>query len=471
MRKYLLIFVSLVFAAETNAQQFSDGFYRAKNQTTGRYITVVDDHGSVDYQANSADLNAIKTYKFIADKQWNAQKVISNPGSVVYAEYNAANKGYKLFAQGCDTYSIVSGYLKVETYKHNGQPAYQLYASKSGVSKYLKDFPNADRDSSYVGADSFDKDYSHWDILPLETEGENYFGMFPTITHDDSYYLSFFASFPFSFHSTGMHAYYINKVDTKYKVAVIQEIGQNKSDIPAAMPLIVKCSSAEPANNRIDIHTSNAKLPEDNLLNGVYFLNWQRQKTNPHYNVTPNDTSIMRVLAILSDGSLGMKKSTDEFMPKNSAHLYVEPGTPDELKLVTQEEYERMIKPKETLLGDANEDGTVDVADITTIASYILGMNPSPFNMANADVNKDGVIDVADITLTAAKILGPNILRGDANNDGIVDVADITAIASAILGTTPTNWNATNADANADNIIDVADITKTAAIILGQDKK
>lgn len=58
------------------------------------------------------------------------------------------------------------------------------------------------------------------------------------------------------------------------------------------------------------------------------------------------------------------------------------------------------------------------------------------------------------------------ILKGDANNDGVVDVADITAIASYILGTSPTSWNIDNADANSDNVVDVADITATATIIL-----
>ena len=56
--------------------------------------------------------------------------------------------------------------------------------------------------------------------------------------------------------------------------------------------------------------------------------------------------------------------------------------------------------------GDADEDGSVTVADITTIASYILGNIPSPFNFKNADVDGDGSITVADITATAGIILG-----------------------------------------------------------------
>ncbi|MDO5447129.1 MAG: dockerin type I repeat-containing protein [Prevotellaceae bacterium] len=58
------------------------------------------------------------------------------------------------------------------------------------------------------------------------------------------------------------------------------------------------------------------------------------------------------------------------------------------------------------LLGDADEDGVVSVSDITTVASYILGGNPSPFNATNADVDKDGLITVSDITGIAGIILG-----------------------------------------------------------------
>ena len=64
------------------------------------------------------------------------------------------------------------------------------------------------------------------------------------------------------------------------------------------------------------------------------------------------------------------------------------------------------MKPAGNKLGDANGDGNVDVADITAIASHILGTNPENFNAENADVNQDGTIDVADITATAGIILG-----------------------------------------------------------------
>ena len=59
----------------------------------------------------------------------------------------------------------------------------------------------------------------------------------------------------------------------------------------------------------------------------------------------------------------------------------------------------------QVLLGDANNDGTVNVNDISTIATYILDGYAEPFVFANADANGDGVINVNDISATATIIL------------------------------------------------------------------
>ena len=51
----------------------------------------------------------------------------------------------------------------------------------------------------------------------------------------------------------------------------------------------------------------------------------------------------------------------------------------------------------EPLMGDANLDDAVDVADVVQVVNYILGRHPAFFAMRRADVNADAAINVADI--------------------------------------------------------------------------
>ena len=56
--------------------------------------------------------------------------------------------------------------------------------------------------------------------------------------------------------------------------------------------------------------------------------------------------------------------------------------------------------------GDINMDGLVDVADVTTLINYVLGLNPSPCNLAHADRNGDGLYDVVDVTALTGDVVG-----------------------------------------------------------------
>lgn len=56
--------------------------------------------------------------------------------------------------------------------------------------------------------------------------------------------------------------------------------------------------------------------------------------------------------------------------------------------------------------GDANDDGSISVADLALMASYILGEQVANINLEAADVNGDGDITVADLAALANMILG-----------------------------------------------------------------
>lgn len=61
-------------------------------------------------------------------------------------------------------------------------------------------------------------------------------------------------------------------------------------------------------------------------------------------------------------------------------------------------DFEITIINFEFLLGDANNDGIVNISDIVVVINYIMNDSASPFVFEKADVNGDGIINVLDIT-------------------------------------------------------------------------
>ena len=58
-----------------------------------------------------------------------------------------------------------------------------------------------------------------------------------------------------------------------------------------------------------------------------------------------------------------------------------------------------VIVPQPIVLpGDANDDGIVNIADVTVLIDYMLNDNANPFNITNADMNQDSSINIADLT-------------------------------------------------------------------------
>jgi len=58
------------------------------------------------------------------------------------------------------------------------------------------------------------------------------------------------------------------------------------------------------------------------------------------------------------------------------------------------------------ILGDVNNDGIINVQDLTMLISYILGNNPVGFHSNLADLNSDGAINVGDVVLLINLING-----------------------------------------------------------------
>ena len=59
-------------------------------------------------------------------------------------------------------------------------------------------------------------------------------------------------------------------------------------------------------------------------------------------------------------------------------------------------------------IGDVNNDGYVNIADVTCMVSHILGNTPPVFIRKAADINKDDVINITDVTALVELILNAN---------------------------------------------------------------
>jgi len=58
------------------------------------------------------------------------------------------------------------------------------------------------------------------------------------------------------------------------------------------------------------------------------------------------------------------------------------------------------------LLGDVNNDGQVNIADVTSLIDYLLGGSADSVNLQAADVNPDGQVNIADVTSLIDRLLG-----------------------------------------------------------------
>lgn len=354
MKKFLIIYFGLLLPAISLmalgpvSAYTTDGYYRVQNYGSERYAYVSDNTDNSDIARNVFDLAALQLWK-------DLNRTISDPASIIYIEQHGTDN-YDLRAQGTGVYSMVGMYVNV---KPSSSPAYRnmgLYevgatGTYAGVTatKYLSDGEQSEVADGTMSVNGTGK-YRQWAVFQVSaTDDTNYFGITPSVTVGDKHYYPFYAAFPFSFHSSGMKAYTITKVDAAMRMAVLSEV---VGDVPANTPVLIECSSTEATNNRLNLLASSFAAPTDNLLRGVYFCNNKRPKSQDA--LTQFDASTMRVLGTMSDGRLGFvtqsssnlktfPKKEGSYIPANQAYLSVAAGTPEELRIVTEAEYQEAL--------------------------------------------------------------------------------------------------------------------------------
>lgn len=115
-----------------------------------------------------------------------------------------------------------------------------------------------------------------------------------------------------------------------------------------------------------------------------------------------------------------------------------------------------VTSPTSVIVGDVNNDGSVNIADVTALIDLLL--NGTSYYNAAADMNQDGSVNIADVTALIDYLLNGGGKKGDVNNDGQVNIADVTVLIDYLLnGSMPINKQ--NADMNSDGKINIADVT------------
>ena len=59
----------------------------------------------------------------------------------------------------------------------------------------------------------------------------------------------------------------------------------------------------------------------------------------------------------------------------------------------------------ERMLGDANGDANISIADVTALINFLLSGDPTGFYEVNADINEDGKTSIADVTSLISMLL------------------------------------------------------------------
>ena len=343
------------------AQFKGDGYYRIQNNSERkRYLSIANN--KID-AANKSSLESGKAGNVFALKM--IDNPVSDPSTIIYVIKE--KDGYTLEAQGMNTLKLTGG-LTLKVYSDKNGKGDWLYGTKAGNSRYLLDSDLTDGYIRVVGSAERNLPQAYWTFKPIDQTNE-YFGITPEITIGDKYYTTLYASFPFEL-SDGMKAYYVSNDNTADRgdAAEIKEIGKK---IPAATPVIIECSSQDPANNIVTLLApdQNPSGIKGNKLQGIYFSFVKYKKapeenTNSEFvkikNVKEYDAATMRVLGV-NNGKLSLVKASDDqlivtnigkYLPANKTYYIVSASAPESLTLYDSTGYQEQIAGINNIIND-----------------------------------------------------------------------------------------------------------------------
>ena len=279
---HILLFLFIISGA--HAQDIPAGYYRVMNvglKSNGGKIyknTVKEDcyayvaNGTYHVQTSAGAGQNIPSMLLWA----GLDNAIVSPQTVVYIVKSGNN--YNIEAQGTSLSQMTSYKIDVTQITSD---TYTLSTTISGIKAYLEAQVQKSGIYDKEGNDAYPSNYiattvpqgsdvyKRWQLLPISSSSDNYVAVNAFLQADGKYYAPYYASYPFKFVSPGMKAYYVNSISkSKY---TLKEI--TSEVIPAKTPVIVECSSNNPADCKIEPLYGNYGSVSGNKLAGVYFCN------------------------------------------------------------------------------------------------------------------------------------------------------------------------------------------------------
>lgn len=390
------------------AQYSGPGFYRVQNASTHSYICI---KGTKFQKSTYPDA----FWSCVLMQKDSAQ--VTDPGSIIYIP---GTEDTSLYGQGVDTYSLTKLWLNIEDalVMEEGKPSYiattEYYDPQ--LDKTIRCIFR-DRGNGFT-AGTIEKTESRWWIEPVNEESIefSYFGVKPTseaIKDADGYYwTSLCCDFPVMIPVGGgvEGAYTIEAVvllnDGKHYAAPLKLYGQGET-VPAATPVLLKCSSPYASGNKLiptgDI-ANNTTFPVCNkyMLGGNYFSTFTNfaNLNDPSVTTvyTPEQATKAEqsflVLSVDDQGKVCFKPQEDgNYMAANTAWLNTASmGMAGETVYLG-------IPPEpepEVISGDIDGDGRVSIADVSGLIDIVLDIAKEGAPKS-ADVNGDGIVNIRDV--------------------------------------------------------------------------
>lgn len=303
--KFIILLFALACTIPTFAQLNGDGFYRVKNHSTGRYISVVGN------SLVRKTVNGITTFLSI---EMHSDNVQSDPSTVLYLKADGGDN-YIIEAQGINSKEITGYDLTIKqnndgTYSASGQDgSSQIYLGDTNEDLWIK-----------AGSGSKDKSANKWEIIPIGDS--EVVTLNPEVSANGKFYTFYYTGFAYNF-TDDVRAFYVSELsETSVGLSEV-----TASLIPAKTPVLLECKSQ--TNCKITPVVSSAKPIAGNYLEGVFF----NRKKDPTIsgdkgNFISYIDEAMRILGLV-DGKLSFvqgQKGTN--IAANSCFVFFEEDDP-----------------------------------------------------------------------------------------------------------------------------------------------